>query len=419
MDGTKRGLQTLQHQAQKKSKQTMINNNTLMSHFTKKIIAGLLPICLLAGCNSGTTDSKTTDPKAKDAAAVPAPPNANSEPKAGVPAGAKAAAAAKPALTVTVALSTTNSVATVMAANGSVAAWQEASVASEVAGLRIVELIANVGDTVRKGQLLVRLSDASIQTDIAAQRANVADAQAQLAEAKTNAERARQLDQTGAISAVQINQFFTAEKTAKARLDAAQARLKSDDLRLSYAKIVAPDDGLISLKTATVGAVVQPGQEMYRMIRKGRLEWRAEVPASELGRIKPLQKVIVDAGEGLKASGVVRMIAPTIDPATRNAVVFVDIAAGGAIKAGMYAKGTFDLGSTSAVTVPSAAVLRRDGFQYVYLVDSQSRVKQTKVDAGTQLGDRIEVKGIAANVRVVNTGVGFLADGDLVRVEAK
>ena len=291
--------------------------------------------------------------------------------------------------------------------------------ASEVAGLRIVELLANVGDTVRKGQLLVRLSDASIQTDIAAQRANVADAQAQLAEAKTNAERARQLDQTGAISAVQINQFITAEKTAKARLDAALARLKSDDLRLSYAKIVAPDDGLISLKAATLGAVVQPGQEMYRMIRKSRIEWRAEVPANELGRIKPAQKVTVDAGEGLKANGTVRMIAPTIDPATRNAVVFVDIATLGAIKSGMYAKGTFDLGSASAVTVPSAAVLRRDGFQYVYLVDSQSRVKQTKVEAGAQLGDRIEVKGIATNVRVVNTGVGFLADGDLVRVEEK
>lgn len=385
-----------------------------MISLTKLTTAGLLSLGLLAGCNQTGTESKV-----KDAATTATPTTTASTTTPPAPAGTKPPVAAKPALTVTVALSTTNAVPTVMTANGSVAPWQEASVASEVAGLRIVELIANVGDSVRKGQLLVRLSDASIQTDIAAQRANVADAQAQLAEAKTNAERARQLDQTGAISAVQINQFITAEKTAKARLDAAQARLKSDDLRLSYAKILAPDDGLISLKAATVGAVVQPGQEMYRMIRKGRLEWRAEVPANELGRIKPSQKVTVDAGEGLKSTGVVRMIAPTIDPATRNAVVFVDIASGGAIKSGMYAKGFFDLGASSAITVPLTAVLRRDGFQYVYLVDSQSRVKQTKVEAGAQLGDRIEVKGIAANVRVVNTGVGFLADGDLVRVETK
>ena len=385
-----------------------------MISLTKLTTAGLLSLGLLAGCNQTGTESKV-----KDAATTATPTTTASDTTPPAPASTKPPVAAKPALTVTVALSTTNAVPTVMTANGSVAPWQEASVASEVAGLRIVELIANVGDSVRKGQLLVRLSDASIQTDIAAQRANVADAQAQLAEAKTNAERARQLDQTGAISAVQINQFITAEKTAKARLDAAQARLKSDDLRLSYAKILAPDDGLISLKAATVGAVVQPGQEMYRMIRKGRLEWRAEVPANELGRIKPSQKVTVDAGEGLKSTGVVRMIAPTIDPATRNAVVFVDIASGGAIKSGMYAKGFFDLGASSAITVPLTAVLRRDGFQYVYLVDSQSRVKQTKVEAGAQLGDRIEVKGIAANVRVVNTGVGFLADGDLVRVETK
>ena len=393
----------------------MTKNTQQIKQLTRAIIATTLTAGFLAACNP-----TTPDPKAKDGSvpAAPAPSNtSNGNPATA--AGTTPALTAKPALTVTVALSSTNAVPTVMTANGSVTPWQEASVASEVAGLRIVELLANVGDTVRKGQLLVRLSDASIQTDIAAQRANVADAQAQLAEAKTNAERARQLDQTGAISAVQINQFITAEKTAKARLDAALARLKSDNLRLSYAKIVAPDDGLISLKAATLGAVVQPGQEMYRMIRKSRIEWRAEVPANELGRIKPAQKVTVDAGEGLKANGTVRMIAPTIDPATRNAVVFVDIATLGAIKSGMYAKGTFDLGSASAVTVPSAAVLRRDGFQYVYLVDSQSRVKQTKVEAGAQLGDRIEVKGIATNVRVVNTGVGFLADGDLVRVEEK
>ena len=363
---------------------------------------------LLAACGQKT--APPTEAKAKDGAATASVPSTG--------AGA-AAAAPKPALTVTVAQSATSVVPSLFAANGSVAPWQEASVASEVAGLRIVDMMANVGDTVRKGQLLVRLSDSSIQTDIAAQRAAVADAQAQLAEAKTNAERARQLDQTGAISAIQINQYLTAEKTAKARLDAAQARLKSDDLRLSYAKIVAPDDGLISLKSSTVGAVVQPGQEMYRMIRKSRLEWRAEVPAAELGKIKTSQKVTVDAGDGLKANGIVRMIAPTIDPATRNATVFVDIASGTAIKAGMYAKGSFDLGSSSAVTVPSNALLRRDGFQYVYLVDTQSRVKQTKVDAGAQVGDRIEVKGIATNVRVVNSGVGFLSDGDLVRVEAK
>ena len=385
----------------------MANQMTPIKSINQALIISVLFI--LAACGQKT--NPPSEAKTKDGAATSSTPS-TAAPSSTTP-------APKPALTVTVAQSTTNAVPSVLAANGSVAPWQEASVASEVAGLRIVEMMANVGDTVRKGQLLVRLSDSSIQTDIAAQRAAVADAQAQLAEAKTNAERARQLDQTGAISAVQINQYLTAEKTAKARLDAAQARLKSDDLRLSYAKIVAPDDGLISLKSATIGSVVQPGQEMYRMIRKNRLEWRAEVPAAELGKIKPSQKVTVDAGDGLKANGTVRMIAPTIDPATRNAMVFVDIAAGTAIKSGMYAKGSFDLGSSSAVTVPSSALLRRDGFQYVYLVDAQSRVKQTKVDALAQVGDRIEVKGIAANVRVVNSGVGFLADGDLVRVEVK
>ncbi len=324
---------------------------------------------------------------------------------------------AKAALSVTVAMSTTANVPISLAANGTVAAWQEASVAAEAANLRISDIMANVGDSVRKGQVLIKLSDASVQADAAAQRATVADAQAQLAEARSNAERARQLDQTGAISAIQIQQYLTAEKTAKARLDAAQARLQSDQIRLTHSKIVAPDDGVISLKTAVVGAVVQPGQEMFRLIRKGRLEWRAEVPSNELGKIKPQQTVTIDAGENLKANGTVRMIAPTVDAQTRNALIYVDLPAGTAIKAGMYAKGSFDLGASSGVTVPAASVIRRDGFQYVFTVDNDSKVKSNKIEVGARVGDRVEIRGIAVNTKVVNSGAGFLIDGDVVRVE--
>jgi HlyD family secretion protein len=396
-------MQTNKHQPVKTTSYPLIKASALAFSVIAIAIA-------LSGCG------QKSEPKANEKTNEKV--NEKTAPPAGIGAsGASVNKQTKAALAVTVAMSTTANVPISLAANGTVAAWQEASVAAEAANLRISDVLANVGDTVRKGQVLIKLSDASVQADAAAQRATVADAQAQLAEARSNAERARQLDQTGAISAIQIQQYLTAEKTAKARLEAAQARLQSDQIRLTHSKILAPDDGIISLKTAVVGAVVQPGQEMFRLIRKGRLEWRAEVPSSELGKIKPQQTVTIDAGENLKANGTVRMIAPTVDAQTRNALIYVDLPAGTAIKSGMYAKGSFDLGSSSGVTVPAASVIRRDGFQYVFTVDSDSKVKSNKIEVGARVGDRVEVRGIAVSTKVVNTGAGFLNDGDVVRVE--
>ncbi len=395
------------------------------------IVLTIVGALLVAACNqkpdesknaTGTNKSKSTSTSTnKNAGTNPGSPNGKSGDEMAAKSGDKAAASqakSKPALTVVVEQTKQSNMTDSVSFNGNVAAWQEASVSAEANGLRIAEVLANVGDSVRKGQLLVRLNEASVQSELAAQRAAVADAQAQLADAKANADRARQLDKTGAISASQIEQFITGEKTARARLDAAVARQRSDELRLNNARIVAPDDGIIAVKTATVGAVVQPGQELFRLIRNGRLEFRADVPSGELGKIKPKQTVVVQAGDGLRANGTVRLISPTVDPQTRNAIVFVDLAQGSAIKAGMYAKGSFDLGSANTTTVPASAVVRRDGFDYIYVIEAENRVKQTKVQLGVRQGDRIEVKGIAANAKFVTSGASFLNDGDQVRIEA-
>jgi HlyD family secretion protein len=390
------------------------NMKKLPSKLTMISVA-IISTFVIAACNqkpATEADAKAMEAKSKST------PEEKADGKSATKPAMTTAAKPKPALTVSVEQPKLATVSDAVSFNGNVAAWQEASVSAEANGLRISDVLANVGDVVRKGQLLVRLNETSVQTEVAAQRAAVADAQAQLADAKANADRARQLDKTGAISASQIEQFFTMEKTAKARLDAAVARQRSDEIRLNNARIVAPDDGVIAIKTAVVGAVVQPGQELFRIIRKGRLEFRADVPAGELGKIKTKQNVIVQAGEGLKANGTVRLVSPTVDPQTRNAMVYVDLPAGSAIKAGMYAKGSFDLGSTSATTVPAAAVVRRDGFDYIYIVEADGRVKQSKVQIGVRQGDRIEIKGLPNSVKVVTTGASFLNDGDTVRVEA-
>ena len=325
--------------------------------------------------------------------------------------------AAKPALTVSTTQPSPTALPVSLAANGNVAAWQEAVVGAEATGLRLTEVRANVGDVVRKGQLLARFSPAAPQADVAQARANLQEAQATAAEAVANADRARSLQTTGALSASQINQYVTLEKTAQARVDALKSTLGSQQLRLGFAQVLAPDDGVISARTATVGAVVGNGAELFRMIRKGRLEWRAEVTSRELARITVGMPVRVTLPGGQTIPGSVRMVAPTVDAQTRMGLVFVDLPkAGVATKAGMFAKGEFDFGSSTGLTVPQQAVVVRDGFSYVFQLNTDQRVAQRKVQAGRRLGDRIEVAGLAADAVLVASGTGFLNDGDLVRV---
>jgi len=326
-------------------------------------------------------------------------------------------AAPKPALSVTVVAPQTGEWAQRLAANGNIAAWQEAVVGAEVGGLRLTEVLVNVGDTVRKGQVLARLQSETTAAEVAQTRAGIAEAEAMLAEAQANAERARQLQPTGAISAQQIQQYLTAEQTARARVQALKAKLKADELRLGQTRVLAPDDGVISARGATVGAVVQPGQDLFHLIRKQRLEWRAEVTAEQLAKLKPGMTAKVTLAGGEQVSGKVRMVAPTVDATTRNGLVYVDLPVAPAAKAGMFARGEFELGSSKALTLPQSAVLLREGFSYVFRVGPDGKVAQTKVQVGRRVADRVEITGgLAPDAKVVASGGSFLSDGDLVRV---
>jgi len=336
----------------------------------------------------------------------------------------KPASAPKPALTVTVTQPQSASLPLRVSANGNIAPWQEASVGTEANGLRLAEVRVNVGDVVKRGQVLATFASDSIQADVAQIRASVVEAEATLAEAAANAQRARELDSTGALSAQQINQYVTAERTAQARLQAQRAAAQVQQLRLRQTQVRAPDNGVISARSATVGAVLPAGQELFRLIRQGRLEWRAEVAAADLARLKPGMPASLSvntAAAGATATapiaGRVRMVAPTVDAQTRNGIVYVDLVAPGEARAGMFARGNFEIGSGQGLTLPQSAVQLRDGFSYVLRVGADSKLSESKVAVGRRLGDRIEITGgLDAAARVVASGGGFLGDGDTVRV---
>ncbi len=364
------------------------------------VIGMLASVFSLSAEAQGSKESKDQSASAKGAGAPAAP-----------------AAPQKPALVVTVATPTRVDVADRLSANGSIAAWQEASVGTEIGGLRLSEVLVNVGDVVKKGQLLARFATDTVQADLANVQAALAEAQAALAEAQNNAARARQVKDTGALSAQQVSQYLTAEATAAARLQSVGAQLQLQQLRLRQAQVLAPDDGVISARSATVGAVLPVGQELFRMVRRNRLEWRAEITASELERVRIGQRVDVVAANGARLDGKVRMIAPTVDPQSRTAIVYIDLPIGTSARAGMFARGDIVLGQSAALTVPQQALVVREGFSYVFELKPDGRVSQRKVTVGRRVADRVELTGgLAPDARVVVAGAGFLNDGDLVKV---
>ncbi|MGE5468998.1 MAG: efflux RND transporter periplasmic adaptor subunit [Ignavibacteria bacterium] len=323
----------------------------------------------------------------------------------------------KPALTVAAVEPRRQSMPVRISANGNVAAWQEAVIGTEANNLRVAEVRVNVGDRVKRGQVLATFAAETSIASLEETRAAVAEAEATVAEAAANAQRARGLQAKGFLSAQGVTQYLTTETTARARLDAQRAALQTKQLRLAQTRVLAPDDGIVSARSVTVGAVLPAGQELFRLIRQGRLEWRAEVAAADLARIKPGMRAAVTPAGGETVAGIVRMLGPTVDAQTRNALVYVDLPEPGAARAGMFARGEFELGDAEGLTLPQSALVLREGFSYVMRIGAEAKVAQTKVILGRRFGDRVEVvEGLAPGTRVVASGGAFLADGDTVRV---
>jgi len=187
-------------------------------------------------------------------------------------------------------------------------------------------------------------------------------------------------------------------------------------------RIVAPDSGIISYANANVGSMAQPGVELFRLIRKGRLEWRADLTAEELMLIRKGMSAEVAVGEGRVIRGTVRAISPSVNAQTRYGYALVTLPDSSGIIAGAFARGTFDVsgGKKGLQTLPQSAVMQRGSKTLVMAVGADNRVHEQVVTVGQRNGDRIEIKqGLKENEAVVESGGPFLTEGDLVQVVNK
>ena len=327
---------------------------------------------------------------------------------------------ATPSLVVTTVSPVTQDMERTIPASGSIAAWQEMSLGVELTGIRVAEVLVEVGDTVRAGQVLLRLDTRTLEVQARQADASVAQARASLKLARANAERGESLVKEGLISSSNADELRATLTSAEAQLTVAQADREAARLRLGFATLTAPDAGVISARTVQPGQIVSSGTDLLRLIRKSRLEWRAELTEGDLGRVPVGAVVELTSPGGQRVTGHVRAVSPAVNPDTRTGLLYADLPAPGDLRAGMFAQGQLLLGATTATVLPRQAVIFRDGFPYVFVAGSGSgaifNVEQRRITIGAQRGEYTEVAdGLKPDERVVVSGAGFLSDGDLVR----
>lgn len=266
-----------------------------------------------------------------------------------------AAATSRPALTVRTTTLREEQWARTLSANGSILPWQEAVISAQVQGLRIAAVKVSIGDHVQRGEVLVTLDNYA----------------------------------------------------------------RSEPGTTAQGRIVAPDSGVISAANASVGSMLQPGAELFRLILQGRLEWRAELTADELMLLRKGMSSTITVGEGRVVKGTVRAISPAVDPHTRMGYALVRLTDSSGIIAGAFAGGTFDIsgGKQKLQSLPQTAVMRRGSMTYVLVVASDRHVHERTVTVGQRNGERIQIKqGLKADEAVVESGGSFLTEGDVVKV---
>ena len=336
-------------------------------------------------------------------------------------AAANAAGAKREAvLTVTAAELESVELARTVTVNGSIFAWQDVIIASEVGGYRVAEVNVDVGDHVKRGQTLVELSTALLESDVATKQAILKQREAELANAESALARGKSLSNMNVLSEADLDKLSSDALVKRAAVESARADLDASQLRLKFTRVTAPDDGVITSRTVTVGQIAQAGGEMLRLLRNNRIEWRGEIPEARITEVKAGQSATITTADGKPFKGTIRVVAPTIASSNRTGLVYVDLTPDERLRPGMFARGEIEIGRAPAFTVPLQSVVSSDGYSYVFVLKSNDTVERRRVETGAVRADHIEVvEGIEAGEMIVGKGAGFLKDGDLVNVGAE
>ncbi|RAK57821.1 efflux RND transporter periplasmic adaptor subunit [Phenylobacterium deserti] len=294
-------------------------------------------------------------------------------------------------------------VAGALAASGDLVPREEAAVAPEVTGYRVLRVLAEVGDYVRAGQTLVQLDPALLE-------AQVAQARAQAAQAEDQARRVQGLDNSGVLSQEQIVQ-------RRLQAEASRAQLRDLQTRLRKLSVTAPVSGLVLERTVRPGDLAAGGATpWFRLARDGQIELQAQMSQDDLARVRAGQRATVTLTDGVTVNGTIRLVSPEIDPQTKLGYVRVSLPAQAGIRSGGFGRAVFTDAVGQGLAVPETAIRYDADGASVMVVQANNRVREVPVRTGERGGGWVQlVNGPPAGARVVQNAAAFLVDGDLVR----
>jgi HlyD family secretion protein len=349
-----------------------------------------------------------------------------------------------PAPSVTVITATKGNVSETLMVTGSFAAREEVYIVPEIDGARVIEVLAEEGDMVKKGAVLVKLDQRAIDIQLlqnAASKAKndaaIAQARTQIEQAQISADRTRRdlnrtlkLRQDGYASAEAAETKQAAQDAAISQLENARAAIGQYDaeekniealradllLRKSRTEIVAPVDGLITRKQVKLGDAASSGKApMFVLVKNAEIKLVAEVPEAELPRIKLEQMVKIEvSGSKQTLTGKVYLISPEVDATTRLGKVNIKLEQGQRPAIGSFGRGFVQIAATQGLTLPLTSLNFSPEGTTAYVV-KDGKIEQRKVKTGLIVDDRAEVlDGVNEGEDVVARASTFVRQGDLV-----
>jgi RND family efflux transporter MFP subunit len=302
---------------------------------------------------------------------------------------------------------------------GELRAEHESPLAFRVGG-KVVECRANLGDTVRRGQVLARLETADYQLGAQSGAAGVSEARSNLEFAEADFERYRKLREQGFVSSAQLEQKKMQREAAKARLVAVQSGHDMQSRQLAYTALTADHDGVLTAAECNPGQVVAAGQPLLRLAQDGGREIEIHLPEDVMPRLGRATKFTVRfaAMPGKTFPGKLRELAAAADPATRTYTARIRLQGNDpALRLGMSASVTLDGGAEQAMRLPLAAVLGYDGKPQVWKVDQVGMVHAASVTVAGIDGNEVRIaSGLTAGDVVVTAGANLLREGQTVRL---
>lgn len=301
-------------------------------------------------------------------------------------------------------------------ASGLISPVEQVSVVPLIEGQPIETLAADVGDTVKAGQVLATLSTATLTLSQSQLAASLASAQSNAAEAKRTAQRTAALLAQGSTSNAANDQAQSALTAAEAQVTSVQAQLDNVALQISRTQVIAPVAGIITARNAQIGSIASAqGNPMFVIIRDGALELRADVSETDLPRVTVGQKATISLAADLpKQTGTLRLVEPTVDVATRLGRARIAIDHPDQVRSGMYAEADILVASHDALAVPVTAV-GSEGAETTVMLVKDGVVHRTVVTTGIRDGGWVEVlSGVAEGDQIVAKAGAFVTDGDKI-----